>query len=160
MRGGKFLKGYFDSNLGGTLARNHRPGNVAGLEAEGMLRSSCGLSLLGPVLIQVLPLPLAMAARLNQQGADTFDAEMFRGAGTDAGSIQPVRLGVDPTVVSRRAIWIVEAAAASVKAMRRKSRKFCDLDTTLGFLGVSMSRNLDAKPLTCATYFATSGPRR
>jgi hypothetical protein len=70
------------------------------------------------------------------------------------------QLGVDPTVVSQGAIWNIEAAEASPKAVRCESRKFCDLDTTLGFLGVSMSRNSDAKPLTCATYFATSGPRR
>ena len=37
---------------------------------------------------------------------------------------------------------MVEAATASVKAMRRKSRKFCDLDTSPGFRGVSASQKV------------------
>lgn len=69
------------------------------------------------------------------------------------------RHGVDPTVLSQGAIWNIEAAEASPKAMRRRSREFRDSDTSPGFQGVFASQNSDAKPLTCATCFATSEPR-
>ena len=54
------------------------------------------------------------------------------------------------------AIWIIEAAVASAKAVRCKSRKFCDSDTSPGFCGVSVLQKSDAKPSPFATSFATS----
>ena len=71
-------------------------------------------------------------------------------------SVSATLEGPVPTVLALGAIWAREEVVACSSAVCRKSREFCDTDTTLGFLGVSVSRNSDAKPLTCAKCFATS----
>src|SRR3954452_16768825 len=43
--------------------------------------------------------------------------------------------------------------------MLQKLREFRDSAGSPGFLGVSVSRNSDAKPLNCATSFVTGEPR-
>jgi hypothetical protein len=48
--------------------------------------------------------------------------------------------------MSPGAIWNIEAAEASPKAVRCKSRKFCDSDTSPGFCGGSVLQKSDTKP--------------
>ena len=90
----------------------------------------------------------------NRDAFDLVEGELVLAPVVELGRLR--RLGVGPTVVSPGAIWIIEAAVASAKAMRCKSLKFCDSDTSSGFYGISVLQKSDAKPSTFATSFATS----